>query len=150
MTSSGCGPCGQRNLRATDATARVGSGAENASVGYPGVQEYTRRMPRDFSVEWLDVPPAKRGTSSAQQHQEQEAKAILSKMGKSGQMVALDVVGREVSTELIAERCGQWQMNGEQISFVIGDPTDCTKRFCSVPSNAGPLGELPCRTRSLG
>ncbi|MDC3015717.1 23S rRNA (pseudouridine(1915)-N(3))-methyltransferase RlmH [Luminiphilus sp.] len=87
-----------------------------------GVQDYTRRMPRDFSVEWLHVPPAKRGTGSAQQHQEQEAKAILSKMGKSGQMVALDVVGREVSTELIAERVGQWQMNGEQISFVIGGP----------------------------
>ena len=68
-----------------------------------GVQDYTRRMPRDFSVEWLHVPPAKRGTGSAQQHQEQEAKAILSKMGKSGQMVALDVAGREVSTELIAE-----------------------------------------------
>ena len=39
-----------------------------------GVQEYTRRMPRDFSVEWLDVPPAKRGTSSAEQYQEQEAR----------------------------------------------------------------------------
>ena len=30
--------------------------------------------------------------------------------------------GREISTELIAERFGQWQMNGEQISFVIGGP----------------------------
>ena len=39
-----------------------------------------------------------------------------------GQMVALDVAGREISTELIAERFGQWQMNGEQISFVIGGP----------------------------
>ena len=107
-------------------------------------------MPRDFSVEWLDVPPAKRGTSSARQYQEQEADGILSKLGKSGQIVALDVAGRDISTELIAERFGQWQMKGEQISFVIGGPTACTKRFCSVPLNAGLSDALPCRTRSFG
>ena len=87
-----------------------------------GVEEYTRRMPRDFSVEWLDVPPAKRGTSSSSQYQEQEAEAILSRLSKSGQMVALDVAGQEISTEMIAERFGHWQMQGEQISFVIGGP----------------------------
>ena len=87
-----------------------------------GVQEYTRRMPRGFAVEWLDVPPAKRSTSSAQQYQAQEAEAILSRLNKSGQMVALDVAGREINTELIAERFGHWQMTGEQISFVIGGP----------------------------
>jgi 23S rRNA (pseudouridine1915-N3)-methyltransferase len=37
-------------------------------------------------------------------------------------LVTLDVQGREVSTEMIAERFGQWQMEGRRVGIVIGGP----------------------------
>ena len=45
-----------------------------------GVEEYARRMPREVSVEWLDVPPAKRGAATPAQYREQEAKAIKAQL----------------------------------------------------------------------
>ena len=119
--------------------AWVNEGCKNTHAECPAISLWSGSMsPCQARYE---LCPAISGTGSGRH---------IVKLGKSGQMVALDVAGREISTELIAERFGQWQMNGEQISFVIGDPTDCTKRFCSVPLNAGLWTTLPCRTRSLG
>ena len=87
-----------------------------------GVEEYARRMPREISVEWLDIPPAKRGSATAEKYRVQEAEAIEAKLNGKDYVVALDISGKAVSTELIAERFGQWQMRGEQISIVIGGP----------------------------
>ena len=45
-----------------------------------GVEEYARRMPREIPVEWLDIPPAKRGSATPTQYREQEAEAIGAKL----------------------------------------------------------------------
>ena len=87
-----------------------------------GVEEYALRMPREISVEWLDIPPAKRGSATPEKYRVQEAAAIEAKLSGKDYVVALDISGRAVSTELIAERFDQWQMQGEQISIVIGGP----------------------------
>ena len=87
-----------------------------------GVEEYARRMPREISVEWLDIPPAKRGSATREKYRVQEAEAIEAKLSGKDYVVALDISGKAVSTELIAERFDQWQMQGEQISIVIGGP----------------------------
>ena len=41
-----------------------------------GVEEYTRRMPREISVEWLDIPPAKRGSATPEKYRVQEAEEL--------------------------------------------------------------------------
>ena len=87
-----------------------------------GVNEYARRMPRDFSVDWQELAPAKRGSGSATRYREQEAGAILSRLSQADTLVALDVAGLAVSTEMIAERFEAWQMDGTQPSLVIGGP----------------------------
>lgn len=87
-----------------------------------GVAEYTRRMPKEYAVEWVDISPAKRGTGSAQRYREQEGEAILSRLGKTDHLVALDVSGNTISTEKIADRFDQWQMQGQHVSIVIGGP----------------------------
>ena len=86
-----------------------------------GVAEYARRIPREFNVEWMDIPAAKRGRATALRYQELEAEALRAKLGDD-YLVTLDVQGREVSTEMIAERFGQWQMEGRRVGIVIGGP----------------------------
>ena len=87
-----------------------------------GVEEYARRLPREMPVEWLDIPPAKRGSSSEARYREQEADAIRARLSRDDYLIALDVAGREISTEMIAERFDYWQMQGEQVSIAIGGP----------------------------
>ena len=72
-----------------------------------GVNEYARRMPRDFSVDWQELAPAKRGNGSATRYREQEADAILSRVSQADTLVALDVAGLAVSTES-ALTPGRW------------------------------------------
>ena len=87
-----------------------------------GVKEYARRIPRDFSVDWQELAPAKRGNGSAERYREQGADGILSRVSQADTLIALDVAGVAVSTEMIAERFDAWQMEGTQASLVIGGP----------------------------
>ena len=87
-----------------------------------GVAEYSRRMPKEYAVEWVDIAPAKRGNGSPQRYREKEGEVILSRLAKTDQLVALDVSGSTISTEKISDRFDQWQMQGQHVSIVIGGP----------------------------
>ena len=107
-----------------------------------GVEEYARRMPREISVEWLDIPPAKRGSATREQYRVQEAEAIEAKLSGKDYVVALDISGKAVSTELIAERFDQWQMQGEQISIVIGGPDGLHPNILKGAKERWSLGQV--------
>lgn len=107
-----------------------------------GVAEYARRMPREVSVEWLDIPPAKRGAATPAQYREQEAEAIEGKLRDKDYVVVLDIAGKAVSTELIAERFDQWQMQGEQVSIVIGGPDGLHARVLALAKERWSLGRI--------
>ena len=107
-----------------------------------GVEEYARRMPREVSVEWLDIPPAKRGAATPAQYREQEAEAIEARLKDKDYVVALDIAGKAVSTELIAERFDQWQMQGEQVSIVIGGPDGLHARVLALAKERWSLGRI--------
>ena len=107
-----------------------------------GVEEYARRMPREISVEWLDIPPAKRGSATAEKYRVQEAEAIKAKLSGKDYVVALDIGGKAVSTELIAERFDQWQMQGEQISIVIGGPDGLHPHILKGAKERWSLGQI--------
>jgi 23S rRNA (pseudouridine1915-N3)-methyltransferase len=107
-----------------------------------GVEEYTRRMPREISVEWLDIPPAKRGSATPEKYRAQEAEAIEAKLNGEDYVVALDISGKAVSTELIAERFDQWQMQGEQISIVIGGPDGLHPNILKGAKERWSLGQI--------
>lgn len=87
-----------------------------------GVAEYSRRMPKEYAVEWIDIAPAKRSTASPQRYREEEGLLILSRLAKTDHLVALDVSGNTISSEKISDRFDQWQMQGQHVSIVIGGP----------------------------
>ena len=87
-----------------------------------GVAEYSRRMPKEYAVEWVDIAPVKRGNGSPQRYREKEGEVILSRLAKTDLLVALDVSGSTISTEKISDRFDQWQMQGQHVSIVIGGP----------------------------
>lgn len=87
-----------------------------------GVAEYSRRLPKEYAVEWVDIAPMKRGNGSPQRYLEKEAELILSRLAKTDHLVALDVSGSPISTEKISDRFDQWQMQGQHVSIAIGGP----------------------------
>lgn len=82
--------------------------------------EYTKRMPRELTLEIIEIKPDKRadGKNSAVV-QEAEAKRILDAVGKDF-LIACDERGQEVTTQQLAEKMQHWQTLGRDASIVIG------------------------------
>jgi len=70
-----------------------------------GVDDYQRRMPRDFPVEWIDIPPAKRQGEPVPKLMAKEAAAIKRQLKAGERLIVLDVAGRLLDTEAMAETC---------------------------------------------
>lgn len=85
-----------------------------------GCAEYLKRMPREMTVEIVEIKPDKRaaGKNSAQV-QEAESKKILEAAGRD-YLIALDERGQEVTTLQLADRMQTWLGGGRDVSLVIG------------------------------
>lgn len=86
--------------------------------------EYIKRMPREASIEVIDIKPEKRAAGNNTENiQLIEAKRILEAIGKD-YCIALDERGQEVTTLQLAEKFKGWQ-NGEitgsrDVALIIG------------------------------
>jgi 23S rRNA (pseudouridine1915-N3)-methyltransferase len=82
--------------------------------------EYTKRMPREASVEIIDIKPEKRAAGNSTENiQLLEAKRILEALGKD-YCIALDERGQEVTTLQLADKFKDWQSSGRDIALIIG------------------------------
>jgi 23S rRNA (pseudouridine1915-N3)-methyltransferase len=88
-----------------------------------GVTEYTKRLPRELKLQWLEIPVEKRsGATNAELCCEREGKKILKLIPKGDRVIALDVTGKRISTEMLAAELSSWQMSGANYSFLVGGP----------------------------
>ena len=86
-----------------------------------GYQEYAKRMPRECSLEMIEIPPAKRTKqSNVSKVVELEGKKILSMIKDVDYVVALEVKGKQWSTEELANKLSAWQGVQPSIIFIIG------------------------------
>lgn len=98
-----------------------------------GYQEYAKRMPRECSLELVEIATAKRTKqSNLAKAVEDEGKRILAVIKESDYVVALEVEGRQWSTQKLASKLSGWQSVQRHIVFIIGGPDglsdSCLKR----------------------
>ena len=108
-----------------------------------GVDEYSKRMPRELRVEWKELPLAARGKSSnARQLKEKEGEHILKAIPTGDRVIALDVRGKSLSTEGLARQISEWQMSGDNYSLLIGGPDGLSDACLSRAERRWSLSEL--------
>ncbi len=82
--------------------------------------EYIKRMPREASVEIVDIKPEKRAAGNSTENiQLIEAKRILEAVGRD-YLVALDERGQEITTLQLADKFSTWLIGGRDVALVIG------------------------------
>lgn len=82
--------------------------------------DFTKRMPRESTVEIVDIKPEKRAAGNSTENiQLIEAKRILEAAGRD-YLIACDERGQEVTTLQLADKMKQWQTLGRDVSIVIG------------------------------
>ena len=88
-----------------------------------GVAEYAKRLPRELKLKWLEIPVEKRSSATtAARCCVREGEKILKLIPKGDRVIALDVSGKRISTQKLADQLSSWQMSGANYSFLVGGP----------------------------
>lgn len=88
-----------------------------------GYNEYARRMPPELALDLVEIPMAHRGKNpDIPRLMQREGDAILSVLGQRDRVIALEVGGRNWSTEKLASQLEGWQQDGRDVSFLVGGP----------------------------
>ncbi|EIK43785.1 iojap domain protein [Cellvibrio sp. BR] len=111
-----------------------------------GYAEYAKRMPRDVTVEMLELPLAQRGKNTdiatAMAKEGEAMLAAIEKGGKGEQVIALDVKGKPWSTEQLAENLASWKMSGFNYCLLIGGPDGLAPECLAMASVKWSLSPL--------
>ena len=95
-----------------------------------GVAEYRKRLPHELNLEIKEIALGKRGKGADINRAIQaESEQMLAAIGKGDSVIALEVTGKSWSTEYLAQELQQWQLEGNNISLLVGGPdglsSDC-------------------------
>jgi 23S rRNA (pseudouridine1915-N3)-methyltransferase len=88
-----------------------------------GISDYSKRLPREWSFEFVELPlgPRAKNQDSAKAIAK-EGEQMLAAIGEREHVVALDVKGKPWSTEQLSQQMSQWQFQGDNITLLIGGP----------------------------
>ena len=87
------------------------------------VDDYARRMPPDWRVEWREVRAEPRGASGhAAAWMQREAERIRAALPQGARLVVMDERGRDLDTRGLAQRVAAWRDEAQPVAIVIGGP----------------------------
>lgn len=108
-----------------------------------GVEEYSRRLPRELKLCWREIPLARRGKDSRPEAlRRAEGEQILRALPAGDRVIALDVAGKPWSTPDLARELGDWQMSGSNVSLLIGGPDGLAPECLERAERRWSLGPL--------
>lgn len=88
-----------------------------------GVDEYTKRLPPELKLEFKEIALGKRGKGAdIQRAINAEGQQMMATIGQHDRVIALDVLGKPWSTEKLAVELQHWQLEGDNISLLVGGP----------------------------
>jgi len=88
-----------------------------------GYREYARRLPRECRLKLTEIPLGQRARSkTVERAVAEEGKRMLAEISPGEHVIALDVKGRNWSTEQLAVQFQQWMLEGRGISLLVGGP----------------------------
>ncbi|MDP5057049.1 23S rRNA (pseudouridine(1915)-N(3))-methyltransferase RlmH [Marinomonas hwangdonensis] len=102
-----------------------------------GYDEYAKRLPKDFALELLEIPMSPRGKNTdIAKAIRKEGDLMLEAIPSSDKVIAMEVLGKEWSTDQLADQTEQWRMDGYNVSLLVGGPDGldprCTARADQV------------------
>lgn len=88
-----------------------------------GYDEYARRLPADCALLLHEIPAGKRGKNAdVKRILEEEGKRVIEKIPKGAHVVAMEVGGKNHTTEKLAARLDDWRNQGGDVALLIGGP----------------------------
>lgn len=108
-----------------------------------GFNEYSKRLPAEMTFELVELPLGHRGKGADKARAiKQEGDAMLAAIPKNDRVIALEVQGKSWSTEQLAEHIRDWQMDGRNISLLVGGPDGLDSRCVQLADQKWSLSAL--------
>jgi len=108
-----------------------------------GWGEYTRRMPRELTVELQELAPARLGRNAdTAAVKRAEGQALLAAVPDGFHIVALDGRGQAWSTEQLARRLEHWMGMGQHCAFLVGGAEGLDEACLQASGERWSLGPL--------
>lgn len=88
-----------------------------------GYQEYVKRLPANCVLEIVEIPAEKRSANADLNRVcIKEGEKMLAAIKREHYVIALDVKGKPLSTEALADALKQFQQEGRTIDLLVGGP----------------------------
>ncbi|MCZ2723375.1 23S rRNA (pseudouridine(1915)-N(3))-methyltransferase RlmH [Marinomonas sp. 15G1-11] len=108
-----------------------------------GFADYTKRLPKDFSLELVEIPMAPRGKNAdIAKAIRKEGDAMLDAISANEKVIAMEVLGKEWSTEQLADQAQEWRMEGSNLCLLIGGPDGLDPRCTAKADKCWSLSKL--------
>ncbi|MCP8686014.1 23S rRNA (pseudouridine(1915)-N(3))-methyltransferase RlmH [Marinobacterium sedimentorum] len=108
-----------------------------------GYDEYAKRLPADLTLELVELTLGHRGKGAdIARAKRQEGDQMLAAIPKGDLVVALEVEGRNWSTEQLASNMEGWRMGGRNVSLLIGGPDGLDARCSAAAEQRWSLSAL--------
>jgi rRNA large subunit m3Psi methyltransferase RlmH len=88
-----------------------------------GYVEYAKRLSADCALLLHEIAPGKRTKGAdLERARREEGEKMLAALPKGAYVVALEVGGRDWSTEDLAQRLTEWRQQGRDVALLVGGP----------------------------
>ncbi|GAC07941.1 23S rRNA (pseudouridine1915-N3)-methyltransferase [Paraglaciecola agarilytica NO2] len=88
-----------------------------------GYQQYVKRFPSDMPLSLTEIPAGKRGKNAdIKRILHKEGELTMAAIPKGNRIVTLEVTGKPWDTPTLANNMEKWQMDGRDVSLLIGGP----------------------------
>ncbi len=115
-----------------------------------GFEDYFKRIQPFVQTQVIELPMAKRGKNDSEadilKYCQIEGESILNALKPNETLIALEVGGRELSTEKLADTMKQWMLEGNDVALAIGGQMACQIKYAKPLLGTGHFQNLPCRT----
>lgn len=108
-----------------------------------GFAEYQKRLSHWLPLELVEVTPGLRGRNrDGQRAIEDEGQRVLAALPRNAHVVALEVTGKQHSSEQLAQRLEHWRGQGRDLALLIGGPEGHAPAVLAAAHETWSLGPL--------
>jgi 23S rRNA (pseudouridine1915-N3)-methyltransferase len=88
-----------------------------------GYEDYAKRLPAQYALELIELPAEKRSQNTdIHRITEREGEKLLAACKPQHRIITLDVQGKLLTTEQLANHFNEWQQHGRSIDLLVGGP----------------------------
>lgn len=108
-----------------------------------GYAEYVKRLAHWLPLELVEIAPGARGKGrDVQRAIAEEGERVLAAAPRGSRLVALDGLGKALSSEQLAVRLEAWRGMGQDLAFLVGGPDGHAPAVLAAANERWSLGPL--------